>query len=734
MLFQAREGELVHFFLHKGQQYAQVSSRIGTFSREVVLPVVCSSGEDVASSLEVLSKDPSWYSQRQIHVLDRKVCPTLGAVVYVGALGLRGGGQGEASGSGSTPAQPQQTETKPSAIDLATQWKVVTHDGKLALQEVDGGAIWVPKESLSSLAAKVVTAAEGGAQALGAGLRLLGMEHNTIFSFMRSFSNYVSVADDADSDTEENTSSVAFNWNSGETVWFYPFNGESWVAYLPEQDSLTWVRAATPLSLSANDLRFVAVSTYAFTFTFYLGKPSNHVVVTTPADEIKKERNQRKQQRQEAKRLLEEKKQREQEAKQKELEQKRLDEQRRLEQEAAKKQREQEAKQKELEQKRLDEQRRLEQEAAKKQREQEAKQKELEQRRLDEQKQRIAAARQALVEKAVNQAAAYRTHFQQFWQSPAVQAQSANPPKAIQHLGSQPKDNTARKLQVSAAPPDQPIGDVQDNQEGQEVEYLGREQQSDKISSDPLAPATPSPQSQEAIVATAAQTPSSGSQLSIYASQTPSDSLAPATPLPQSQEPQETTVATAAQAPSSDSQLPIHASQTPSDPLAPATPLPQPQEPQEATVATAAQTPSSGSQLSIHASQTPSDPLAPATPLPQSQEPQETTVATAAQAPSSGSQLSIHASQPSSDPLAPATPLPQPQEPQEATVATAAQAPSSGSQLSIHASQPSSDPLPQQPPCHSHKNLKKPQLPHQPKPHPPAASCPYTLRRHPASP
>jgi flagellar biosynthesis GTPase FlhF len=311
------------------------------------------------------------------------------------------------------------------------------------------------------------------------------MEHNTIFSFMRSFSNYVSVADDADSDTEENTSSVAFNLNSGETVWFYPFNGQLWVAYLPERDSLAWVRAITPLSLSANALRFVEFSTYTLTLGYMFGpaKHSNHVVVTTPADEIKKERNQRKQQRQEAKRLLEEKKQREQEAKQKELEQKRLDEQRRLEQEAAKKQREQEAKQKELEQ-----------------------------RRLDEQKQRIAAARQALVEKAVNQAAAYRTHFQQFWQSPAVQAQSANPPKAIQHLGSQPKDNTARKLQVSAAPPDQPIGDVQDNQEGQEVEYLGREQQSDKISSDPLAPATPSPQSQEAIVATAAQTPASACQ------------------------------------------------------------------------------------------------------------------------------------------------------------------------------------------------------------------------------
>ena len=101
--FQARGGESVRFHYQKGQWRAEVSSHIGAFSRRAVLPVVYSQGEDVASSLEVLSRYPSWYSQHQIHVLDRKVCPTLGEVVYVGALGLKGGGErGEASGSGST--------------------------------------------------------------------------------------------------------------------------------------------------------------------------------------------------------------------------------------------------------------------------------------------------------------------------------------------------------------------------------------------------------------------------------------------------------------------------------------------------------------------------------------------------------------------------------------------------------------------------------------------------------
>ena len=98
--FQARGGESVRFHYQMGQWRAEVSSHIGAFSRRAVLPVVCSQGEDVASSLEVLIKYPSWYSQRQIHVLGSNVCPTLGEVVYVGALGLKGGSGGEASGSG----------------------------------------------------------------------------------------------------------------------------------------------------------------------------------------------------------------------------------------------------------------------------------------------------------------------------------------------------------------------------------------------------------------------------------------------------------------------------------------------------------------------------------------------------------------------------------------------------------------------------------------------------------
>ena len=118
--FQARGGESVRFSYQMGQWRAEVSSHIGAFSRRAVLPVMCSQGEDVASSLEVLSKYPSWYSQRQIHVLGENVCPTLGEVVYVGALGLRGGGEGEASGSGEPqgedPAEQGEGEQTEQAV------------------------------------------------------------------------------------------------------------------------------------------------------------------------------------------------------------------------------------------------------------------------------------------------------------------------------------------------------------------------------------------------------------------------------------------------------------------------------------------------------------------------------------------------------------------------------------------------------------------------------------------
>ena len=151
--FEAREGENVRFHYQQGQWRAEVSSHIGAFSRRAVLPVVCSQGTDVTSSLEVLSNYPSWQRQRQIHVLDRKVCPTLGEVVYVGELGLKGGGEGEAlkrqrSSSNDNPPQdrkklcsaepglnPAEADSSPTVAQLktlASDPQLAQHPDKLA--------------------------------------------------------------------------------------------------------------------------------------------------------------------------------------------------------------------------------------------------------------------------------------------------------------------------------------------------------------------------------------------------------------------------------------------------------------------------------------------------------------------------------------------------------------------------------------------------------------------------
>ena len=322
--FQARGGEGVRFHYQNGQWYAQVSSRIGSFSRRAMLPVVCRQGADVASSLEVLSKYPSWQHQRQIHVLGEYVCPTLGEVVYVGELGLRGGGEGEASGSGSSTAeQPQQAANPPAATDPASQWKVVTHEGKLALQKVDGCALWVPKgegsaswwdpfltpyapklRELSRREAFLRMHAARSAISLSPLLSLLELVIATpwLLSTPRPrdcciCSQYVSVADDA----EDNALDVDLNLDSGEAAWLYPFDspsdsgnsGKLWVAYLPKRDIIAWVRAESPRCLFVSDFQ-----TDPCRYHSCKACREPCIIVTTPEHEVRRARAQREQQRQ----------------------------------------------------------------------------------------------------------------------------------------------------------------------------------------------------------------------------------------------------------------------------------------------------------------------------------------------------------------------------------------------------------------------------------------------------
>ena len=438
LFFQARGGESVCFHYHQGQWRAKVSSRIGPFSRQTVLPVVCSQGENVASSLEVLSRYPSWQRQRQIHVLDRNVCPTLGEVVYVGELGLKGGGpipsfcdsigcsssvlsslqvelehsdygrfrttvdpnscmrphtfpsnsrstspcdqckptpnhyyqpldfdlpttrvadirlgyfchpfivgvaadSADASRSHTASsasasclsvdlgnqgivqlyqhdgnwrtycqkynihgwlraskrkqlsihdlsiyrivihtcrdcclpcviATPKYAANQSSANDQAAQWKVVAHDGKLALQEVDGGALWVPNgkgnASLEDLArtevkavpekATIVGGVSGAEAKSAAGLAAVSPPRGC------TVSNYVNVADDADATSKGNILSIDLKLNSGEKMRLYPWDSK-WVAHVFKHDIIVWVRAESPLSLSATALKVYVWPSY----------------------------------------------------------------------------------------------------------------------------------------------------------------------------------------------------------------------------------------------------------------------------------------------------------------------------------------------------------------------------------------------------------------------------------------------------------------------------------------
>ncbi|MEM7382776.1 MAG: hypothetical protein AAF400_00360 [Bacteroidota bacterium] len=430
--FQARGGEQVRFQCHIGQWRAEVFSRIGALSRQSVLPVVCSQGEDVTSNLEVLSKYP-WYSQRWIHVLGQNVCPTIGAVVYVGRIGLRGGGNSTSSDSSpfysSTPDRfrssaidnrlgyfchpfivraaadsddasgshtalptsdscisldlgssgivqlyrdhsgnwrtycqkhnlhgwlrakkrirlsindlsvdriaihtckyscspcvvvttPKHVAKQPAVFDKNAKWEVVPHNEYLALQKVDKSVLWVPKGEGGFSAWDVFDSSipKFRRQAINYNFRRECVFLGPLPVFWLppspdcSFSQYVRIADNSDSDSEDNTPDVDLNLDSGEAVRFYPWNREVWMAYLLDHDILAEAKAKSSIRLSANDLK--------------VSKWSYHIcracrlycaVVNTPEDEIKNARDQRRKQRQEARRRREEQRRLEEQRKQ----------------------------------------------------------------------------------------------------------------------------------------------------------------------------------------------------------------------------------------------------------------------------------------------------------------------------------------------------------------------------------------------------------------------------------
>ena len=501
--FQARGGESVRFYYQQGQWRAKVSSRIGPFSRQTVLPVVCSQGENVASSLEVLSRYPSWQRQRQIHVLDRNVCPTLGEVVYVGELGLKGGGPipsfcdsigcsssvlsslqvelknsdydifrttvdpnscmrphtfpsnigadgAESSRSPTSPcaqwqsnhyyrpldfdlpttrvadirlgyfchpfivgvaadsadasrshtassasasclsvdlgnqgivqlyqhdgnwrtycqkynihgwlraskrkqlsihdlriyriiihtcrdcclpcviATPKYAVNKPAAADPPAKWRAVTYEGKLALQEVDGGAFWFPKGNKGRLVWDMFDSnapkfrKKASRKELSRNFTMIGPLLIPRWSELFRdcpFSHPVCVADD-DDDAEENTPNVDLNLDSGEAVRFYPVNGKVWAAYIFEHDIFVEARASFLICLSAkklNDQVANGEGTIRWSYHSCRVCHSNCVIVNISEEELSKVCEQSKKQQQEARHRREEQRRLEEQRKQ----------------------------------------------------------------------------------------------------------------------------------------------------------------------------------------------------------------------------------------------------------------------------------------------------------------------------------------------------------------------------------------------------------------------------------
>ncbi len=83
-------GKEVTFSQVAGCWEAVVKESWGPFSRAMALPVLCK--EDVSVALRNLESEAVINTQRRIHILETHQPPWVPRVVYVGALGLRGGG------------------------------------------------------------------------------------------------------------------------------------------------------------------------------------------------------------------------------------------------------------------------------------------------------------------------------------------------------------------------------------------------------------------------------------------------------------------------------------------------------------------------------------------------------------------------------------------------------------------------------------------------------------------
>ena len=90
--FSDREDHQLNFKYENGQWKATVREKIGVFSRQEVLPVVCQGHEDIDRCLLDLQGKPTGCIRRNIHVVRTKQDKSPSKFVYLGRQGLQGGG------------------------------------------------------------------------------------------------------------------------------------------------------------------------------------------------------------------------------------------------------------------------------------------------------------------------------------------------------------------------------------------------------------------------------------------------------------------------------------------------------------------------------------------------------------------------------------------------------------------------------------------------------------------
>jgi len=89
--FELSPGKVVSLSQVSGQWQANVKESYGPLSREMTLPVLCSG--DLSAALRSLHGEEAVYRKRHIHILERAQVPWASRCVYIGELGLKGGGK-----------------------------------------------------------------------------------------------------------------------------------------------------------------------------------------------------------------------------------------------------------------------------------------------------------------------------------------------------------------------------------------------------------------------------------------------------------------------------------------------------------------------------------------------------------------------------------------------------------------------------------------------------------------